>query len=186
MAKNLRGKSKPIDGNGVFVCPVCGSGNVETYEEDYKFAYGFGESRAELMARIPIRKCCECGFSFRDWVADDICHEAVCHHLGIMTPAQIRAMRDLYGLTQAEFSEITKLGEATLSRWERGVIIQNEAYDNYLYLLGYSENFDRVLKRNRQMKKEGSLPELSQVAPPPECILIRSVPSAFPRFKCAS
>lgn len=185
MAKNSIVKSKHIDSKGVFVCADCGSSNVETYEEDYTFVYGTGENKVKLTARIPIRRCGDCGFSFRDWVADDICHEAVCHHLGVMTPAQIRTMRDLYGLTQAEFSEITKLGEATLSRWERGVIIQNEAYDNYLYLLRFTENFERVCKRNMQAEKEGSFPEPSQVAPPTEYFMTRSVPSGSPCFKCA-
>jgi DNA-binding XRE family transcriptional regulator len=170
------------DKDGVFVCADCGSSNVETFEEDYTFAYGIGEGRVELTTRIPIRKCGNCGFSYRDCIADDICHEAVCRHLGVMTPAKIRALRELHGLTQAQFSEVTKLGEATLSRWERGVVIQNQAYDNYLYLLAFSKNFDRVRERDVQAETEGALPEPIQVDSGPETVLTRSVPSGFPSF----
>jgi DNA-binding transcriptional regulator YiaG len=87
-----------------------------------------------------------------DGDAEDACHEAVCRHLGVMTPSQIKALRTLYGLTQSQFSEITKLGEATLSRWERGIVIQNQAYDNYLYLLGFNENLERIRNRTKESK----------------------------------
>jgi transcriptional regulator with XRE-family HTH domain len=66
-----------------------------------------------------------------------------------MTPDQIRGLREFYRLTQTEFSKITGLGEATVSRWERGSVIQNKAYDYYLYLLGYKENLQRIIDRSQ-------------------------------------
>lgn len=154
MGRKVRPKLDARHSKGIFVCPECGSENVKTNEADYTFTYGTEGDRFELSARIPIRECPECGFSFRDCVADDICHEAVCHHLGVMSPRQIKGLRNLYKLTQAEFCEITKLGEATLSRWERGIFIQNEAYDNYLYLLGFRGNLGRLLKRQGKKTPE--------------------------------
>ena len=38
-------------------------------------------------------------------------------------------------MTRAAFAEATGLGEASLSRWENGAVIQNKAYDYYLRLL---------------------------------------------------
>ena len=38
-------------------------------------------------------------------------------------------------MSRAAFAQLTALGEATLSRWENGVLIQNRAYDRYLRLL---------------------------------------------------
>ena len=184
MAKNSRIKSKHIDSKGVLVCADCGSSNVETYEDDYTFAYGIGESRVKLTARIPIRKCSDCDFSFRDCVADDICHEAVCLHLGVMTPKQIKSLRKSYGLTQADFSKITKLGEATLSRWERGVVIHNEAYDNYLYLLEFPENLDRVCNRDRTGNMEESSAERVETTRQNQHATLRDVPAGFPNFRC--
>lgn len=184
MAKNYRIKSKHIDSKGVFVCADCGSSNVETYEEDYTFAYGIGESIVKLTDRIPIRKCSDCDFSFRDCVADDICHEAVCRHLGVMTPRQIKSLREQYELTQAEFSEVTKLGEATLSRWERGIVIQNEAYDNYLYLLGFTENLERVRNHERTGNMEESPVESVETTRQNQHATLRDVPAGFPIFRC--
>ena len=85
-----------------------------------------------------------------DGEAEDLCHVAICKHLGVMSPEQIKALRGLYKLTQTQFCEVSKLGEATLSRWERGIVVQNSAYDNYLYLLGFIENMDRLQQRQRQ------------------------------------
>jgi len=134
---------------GKFVCGECGSERIKTSREVYKFPYGVGTDTVELSCEVPVRKCADCGFSFIDGDAEDICHEEVCKHLGVMTPSQIKALRELYELTQAQFSKITKLGEATLSRWERGVVIQNQAYDNYLYLLGFKENIQMLRERGK-------------------------------------
>ena len=94
-----------------------------------------------------IRVCTECGFEFLDDEAEDIRHAAVCRHLGVMTPAEIQSLRDRLQLTQAEFARITRLGPATVSRWERGESVQNAAYDQYLYLLSFSENVERLKGR---------------------------------------
>ena len=37
-----------------------------------------------------------------------------------------------------------------MSRWERGIVVQNRAYDNYLYLLSFRKNLNELLKRQEQ------------------------------------
>jgi putative zinc finger/helix-turn-helix YgiT family protein len=158
---NPEGKS--IDREEKDLCPNCGSCNTERVNDNYTFTYGAGDDAVDLSATVPIIKCGDCGQGFLDHIAEDICHEAVCRHLGVMTPSQIKDLRNLYGLTQAQFAEITKLGEATLSRWERGAVVQNEAYDNYLCLLRLPINFERI--RNRGRGEEGEKPKpFTQVA----------------------
>ena len=51
-------------------------------------------------------------------------------------------------MTRLGFAELTKFGEATLGRWERGALIQNAANDQFLYLLRFAENVDRLRTRN--------------------------------------
>lgn len=128
-------------------CGRCESKEIETTFEDYAFEYGAGENQIELTASVPVRKCQACGYQFLDEEADDIQHDAVCNYLGVMTPAQVISLRELYGLNRAQFAKITKLGEATLARWEKSVLIQNAAYDNYLYLLGWHKNLKRICSR---------------------------------------
>ncbi len=133
--------------NNVMSCPDCGSKKVSSSMQEHKFTYGVGDAAVELSASVPVRKCDECGFCFLDSEADDICHEIVCKHLGFMTPKQIKDLRELHKLSQSQFAILTGLGEATLSRWERGINIQNEAYDNYLYLLGFKKNIEIIQER---------------------------------------
>jgi putative zinc finger/helix-turn-helix YgiT family protein len=180
MGRQSRDKTGSVRVEGVFVCAECGSKRVETHFEDYVFSYGHGSSKVSLSAQVPVRRCQDCGFTYRDSVADSICHDAICEHLGVMKPQQIKSLREMHDLTQAEFAELTKLGEATISRWERGVLIQTEAYDNYLYLLGYSDNLGRLRHRNND---EPILCSGSDPAPNATC-LTRQIPEGFPAFKC--
>ena len=147
MNRKINSQGESIDKEEKDICPNCGSESIERVKENYTFTYGVGDDAVDLSAMVPIIKCSDCGDGFLDYVAEDICHEAVCKHLGVMSPSQVKGLRKLYNLTQAEFAEVTKLGEATLSRWERGIVIQNQAYDNYLYLLGYEENLQKIRER---------------------------------------
>jgi putative zinc finger/helix-turn-helix YgiT family protein len=133
-------------------CAECGSSNLTWSQEEYRFQYGKGAEAIELSAKVEVQKCGECGFSSMGPTAERACHDAICEHLGLMKPDQIKGLRDYCKLTQAEFSKITGLGEATLSRWERGIVIQNEAYDNYMYLLGLRENLQSVRERRESGK----------------------------------
>lgn len=125
-------------------CPECGSAGVSTRLETQRFPYGEGTDAAELEVSVPVRKCSECGFEYLDDAAEAIRHEAVCRHLGVLTPDEIRQIREDYGFSRAEFARLTRLGEATLNRWENGILVQNQAYDRYLRLLRFPENVRRL------------------------------------------
>ncbi len=43
-------------------------------------------------------------------------------------------------MSRAAFSKMTGLGQATLNRWENGILIQNRANDRYLRLLASRAN----------------------------------------------
>lgn len=116
-------------------CAQCGTETVSTAWTSDAFTWGEGDSAVTLPVRVPVRSCSSCGFSYLDHKAEDIRHAAVCDHLGVLAPSAIRAIRRKYGMSQAEFTRITGFGEATISRWENGIVIQNVANDRYLRLL---------------------------------------------------
>ena len=128
-------------------CPSCGSNNLSSETINEPFQYGDKAYAVTLSASIPIYHCTSCGFSFTTDEASDIKHDVVCHHLGVLTPTNIRGIRDQYGLSQIEFSILSKIGKASLARWETGVLIQNQANDNFLYLLSFSDNVLRLKER---------------------------------------
>jgi len=133
-----------------FACPSCGGTNVITTTQTQEFTYGVGADAVRLSAEIPVRRCGDCRFEFYDREGEEARHEAVCRYLRVMTPHQIRDLRLLHECSQADFAELTQLGEATISRWERGALIQTHAYDNYLYLLGFEDNIRRLRQRSQR------------------------------------
>lgn len=125
-------------------CANCGSVNVSTSMEADRFTHGVGADAAELSVVVPVRTCSDCGTQFTDEEAERLRHEAVCRHLGLLTPSEIRDVRISYGMRRAEFANVTKLGEATLARWESGATLPNAANDRYLRLLRFPENLARL------------------------------------------
>ncbi len=125
-------------------CLECGSTALEERFDKETFEYDGREQPFSVTACIPSLLCTACGTRFYDDAAVWAQHEAACRHLGVMTPDEVRGLRERYGLTQEEFAKLTGLGVANLGRWERGADIQNEAHDALLFLLTFSENVDRL------------------------------------------
>jgi len=142
-------------------CPACEGQNVQTTIETETFTYGDGAEAVELTVRVPVRTCTHCGFQFTDDSAEDIRHEAVCHYLGIMSPKEIQMLRKAYDMSRVDFARLTRIGEASLARWESGQLMQNLAYDQFLYLLTFPENVERLKSR-----KPGEQRRASQQRPP--------------------
>lgn len=138
----------PVSAKPITPCPECGGRRIDTETIVHSFPYGDGESKVDLTTSVPLHRCHDCGAEFFDGTAETLMHDEVCRHLGVMTPAEIRLLRERCGdLTRTEFARITKLGEATLGRWERGELIQNSANDQLLYLLTFPENVIRLRER---------------------------------------
>ncbi len=121
-------------------CPLCGSEGITTSQHRHSFYYGSGESAVELTVTLPVRRCDTCEFEYLDEVAERVKHEAVCEHFGVLSPGEIRHIRDYHRMTRAKFAQVTGLGEASLNRWENGINIQTQANDRYLRLLALPQN----------------------------------------------
>ena len=125
-------------------CPQCGGNTVTTFRHRHTFVYGSGESAVDLTVDLPVRHCGSCEVTFLDDEAERLEHDAVCQHFGVLTPAEIRRIRESYGMTRATFAQVTGLGEATLNRWENGIMIQTLANDRYLRLLASPATMQRL------------------------------------------
>ena len=132
-------------------CPECGESAVTTKMTPHTFDYGHGENAVPIAADLPLRVCGHCAFEYYDKAGQEARHAAVCRHFGVLTPAEIRQLRERHELSRAEFADLTGLGEATIARWERGALIQNVGNDRFLRLLGREENVGllRMLKNSR-------------------------------------
>lgn len=64
-----------------------------------------------------------------------------------LTPAEIRAIRVKHHCNRARFAKYTKIGAATLARWESGDLTPTAALDHYLRLLNDPAIFSLVARR---------------------------------------
>lgn len=132
--------------SGPSTCEVCGAPGLKTELVRDPFIYGVGDEAVELSADIPVHSCTRCDASYTGTEAERIEHDAVCRHLGVLTPEEIQGIRKRYGLSRAAFARLTGFGKASLARWERGELIQNTSSDRYLKLLQDPEVFRRLTR----------------------------------------
>ena len=140
LATGMRDEDDPQEASICFECDA----PARTEWRHHAFTYGLGSTAVELTVRIPVRVCGSCGFEFLDHEAETLKHEAVCAHLGVLSPREIRVIREMHGMSRVAFSKATGLGEATLNRWEKGMLIQNQANDRYLRLLASPGNLQML------------------------------------------
>jgi len=111
----------------------------------------------ELRADVPVISCSSCGERYTDDRAADIRHDAVCRFLGRLTPSDLRKIRESYGYSQAQWSELTGIGIASIKRWESGVLIQGVALDRFIRVLSNTHGLD--LLKNLSGLRSGSIPQ---------------------------
>jgi putative zinc finger/helix-turn-helix YgiT family protein len=117
-------------------CPVCGRGVLEDRRIEDSFEFRTEDGLIQVHANdVPVRVCPACGETLSGPEAARVHHAAICRALGLLVPEEIRGIREKLGMTQAELARLTGIGEATISRWERGRLLQNRGNDRYLRLL---------------------------------------------------
>jgi len=123
------------DRAGVGECLICGEMAATRTIEQQEFAYRDGAREVALHAEIPVIHCEACGETYGAEGAEEAQHETVCRYLGRLTPADIRALRERLGLSQAKLADLTHIGIASIKRWETGALIQNASLDAKLRAL---------------------------------------------------
>lgn len=117
-------------------CPSCGHRPLVARCIRDAFAYGPEDERITIVAEaVPVLACPACGETLYGADAARTRHDAICHALGLLSPTEIRVLRERLGLDQAGFARLTGIAVATFSRWERGRLLQTRAMDRYLRLL---------------------------------------------------
>ena len=136
-------------------CGECGH-QVKTYWHEHSFRYGLGTSAVDLAVRLPVRRCERCDFDYLDEEGERLKHEAVCRHLGVLSPAEVQRIRKHHGLSRQAFARLTGIGEASLARWENGIKIQTLAYDRYLRFLAQPEGLAKLQQITRASHTDDS------------------------------
>ena len=125
-----RGRELPDD-----ACPTCGT--IMRPGRGKVFVSVNGEQVA--VPDIPHLRCPKCGEGlFTLAAAREMERRGIDLYrakYGLLSADDIRAIRELHGLTQADLAHILRLGGNTLSRWEAGRYVQSAAMDVLLRLI---------------------------------------------------
>ena len=101
-----------------------------------EFDYGPDNDRVKIVIEaVQVLVCPKCGEVFYGPEAEKAQHLAICKAYHLLTPEEIKGVREKLGKTQEEFAELTGIGVEMLSRWEQGRVMQSRAHDNFLRVL---------------------------------------------------
>jgi putative zinc finger/helix-turn-helix YgiT family protein len=129
-----------------FECDRCGTG-VATHiiEKEQEFPVK-GEPIRVLSS---VRVCDACGEEIFDRGLDSAnllaAYDVYRQRHDLMTPSDIRSLRNRYGLSQRSLGTLLGWGEVTIHRYERGSL-PDEAHNQVLQFLMHPDNMARVLK----------------------------------------
>lgn len=125
------------------MCPSCSEAGVQWHEAIQQFGYGVGEEAVTIVTVVPLGTCTACGFEFTDCRGEAKRHDAVCRHLRVLTPSEVRNVREQRGFSQAELALALGVDVASVKSWERGLSIQNVANDALLRIWERDNGNDR-------------------------------------------
>lgn len=114
-------------------CPDCQeyvNANIIQKTESYKVK---GDGPFTITANVPI--CPKCKAELYEPEIESrnqkMLYDQYRKKHGLLLPEEIKAIREIYGLSQKSFSRLLGLGEITIHRYESGSI-QNESHDNLI------------------------------------------------------
>jgi len=126
-------------------CPRCGELEIETVlaKDEVTCKDGKRLSYADVHSR-----CKACNFEFytkKQSLEHSRARAAVLREVdGLRTPAAIKHLREVFGLTQAELERVVGAGPKTCVRWEKGTVAQSAVVDALLWI---AEQFPEVFWR---------------------------------------
>jgi putative zinc finger/helix-turn-helix YgiT family protein len=130
-------------------CPECGNGHMVpfTRDEERDYDLGDGETIKISMKDVPLERCDSCGLIAHGPAAAKVEHEAICRAVGLLTPSEIKAIREKFGWSQQYLADLTGLGVATISRCERGRLVANQSTNKILQAIRDCPQFRDYLER---------------------------------------
>jgi len=118
------------------LCPVCEAGKLKAVTKDVPFEY---KGQELVVGNVRVFECTTCDESLWDEKDEREVERSLTDarrridHL--LSSDEIRAIRQLYGMTQVEFAKALQIGEKNIARYESGQSNQSRAMDHLLRML---------------------------------------------------
>src|SRR5947209_7860415 len=127
-------------------CAGCGERSVVRTSVNYTTRVEHdGRVHTVTVPDLSMPRCPNCGHTIRDSAANQRITAALRAQLGLLSPEQIRGNREALSLTQKQLADRLGIADATLSRWENGIQIQQRSLDRLMRLFfGLTEVRNRL------------------------------------------
>ncbi|MBQ9932660.1 MAG: type II toxin-antitoxin system MqsA family antitoxin [Ruminiclostridium sp.] len=130
-------------------CPNCDS-EVESVVRIISETYPVKGEEVTIDASVMFCKCC--GNDIWDDELDArnlrVAFDVYRYKHKLLMPAEIREIRERYGLSQVAFAKVLGLGDKTITRYENGSIADT-AQNNLIELVRQPTNFKMLLEKNK-------------------------------------
>jgi putative zinc finger/helix-turn-helix YgiT family protein len=114
-------------------CPCCKADSLVETTQAVDRAYEYeGDTINVSLPRVPVVRCNACDEVFFGSKADDVLTEEFRRLIKLLSPNRIKELRNELGISAKELGELTGIAPETISRWERGHVIQSRAMDKFL------------------------------------------------------
>jgi HTH-type transcriptional regulator/antitoxin MqsA len=125
-------------------CPVC-EGPLEGVSEEREVR--IGKRSARVRSQFSYCMACEEAYYAPGQMDADLrrASDAVRREEGLLTPDEIRGIRQRLRLTQEAFERLLGVGPKTVVRWEKGTVFQNRSTDSLIRVVGAQRETARYL-----------------------------------------
>jgi HTH-type transcriptional regulator/antitoxin MqsA len=141
-------------------CLSCGRGPIEEKRGTFRF-----EPPPNIpggVVEIPNavwRECAACGEQIIGHELDRAIDDQARRRQGLLTPAEIKAVREQTGLSQEAMAQLLGVGDKTYTRWETGKSFQNKSSDNLIRLVDRNAGLFAQLEAQRRPDRQRIIAE---------------------------
>lgn len=136
------------------LCPICGEGHVSDQVQHIESEY----KGHKAMLPLHYQLCDTCGSDFAGAAESKLNKRALMAWRkqvdGLLTGAEITALRKQYKLTQAQAAKLFGGGPVAFSKYENDDVVQSESMDTLLRLVRRSKAIFRALVAEKSMEAD--------------------------------
>ena len=136
-------------------CPFCGQQTLQQRSGEYQFTPPDNvPGGAIVVAKAHWFECTTCGEAIiPDELSRAIESERI-KRLGLLTPVEIKSIRERTGLTALAMAQCLGVGDKTYTRWENGKSLQNKANDTLIRILDKNVELVAIVNAERDPHRD--------------------------------
>jgi HTH-type transcriptional regulator/antitoxin MqsA len=139
-------------------CAICGKD--ELVEKHGTFEFEWPTDISAKPSRFADATWCACGACGEEVLPAELIArvEAERYRLdGLLSPAEVLAVRKRLGLTQRDMSKLLGVGEKSYTRWELGLSVQTKSMDNLVRLADQHPEVLAKIEAQRRPERRGEI-----------------------------